>query len=159
MRMLLPLSSALVALALPTGSGAQESSHALPAWLTGCWELTRGNLIIEEQWMAPRAGSMLGMSRTTRGAETIGFELVVVKVLDGHLVYEAHPSNQPSAAFRLTEATDSMVVFANPEHDFPQRISYERFGPDSLRAWIDGTIDGTARTVTFRYARTQCPVP
>jgi hypothetical protein len=157
MRTLLPLG--IVPLLLPTAIGAQEPPPALPAWLTGCWQSTRGDVIIEEQWMAPRARSMVGMSRTTRGAVMVGFELVVVRMLDGQLVYEAHPSNQPSATFRLEDATDTTIVFTNPEHDFPQRIGYERTRADSVRAWIDGTVDGTVRTVTFEYVKKRCAVP
>jgi hypothetical protein len=28
------------------------------AWLQGCWESVSGDRIIEEQWTAPRAGTM-----------------------------------------------------------------------------------------------------
>ena len=43
------------------------------SWLTGCWEASNGPRIIEERWMAPRGGSMIGVggpSGTTRSGTT-----------------------------------------------------------------------------------------
>ena len=83
------------------------------AWLQGCWETRSPQRTIEEQWMAPRGGSMIG--------------------------------------------SDSSVIFENLQHDFPQRIGYQRNGPDSLLAWIEGTEKGQVRRVEFPYRRTRCP--
>jgi hypothetical protein len=33
-------------------------------WIAGCWQHSAGARLIEEQWMRPRAGLMLGVSRT-----------------------------------------------------------------------------------------------
>lgn len=153
----LVLVGAVLVTTLPTAGTAQERTDALPGWLAGCWILTRGDLVIEEQWMAPRAGTMLGMSRTTRGSAVTGFESTMISVDGGQLIYTADPSGQARAVFRMTERTDDAVVFADPEHDFPQRISYERIGTDSLHARIDGTVDGISRSIDFAYRRTACP--
>jgi hypothetical protein len=143
--------------AVPTIGTAQERTDSLPGWLAGCWILVRGDLVIEEQWMAPRAGTMLGMSRTTRGSAVTGFESTMISVDGGRVVYTADPSGQSRAVFRMTERRDDAVVFADPEHDFPQRIGYERIGSDSLHAWIDGTVDGISRSIAFAYRRIACP--
>jgi hypothetical protein len=146
--------------AVPAVSDAQQTAGAtLPAWLSGCWGATPGGIVIEEHWMTPRAGTMLGMSRSTRGTTTVGFELVILRVEGSDLIYEAHPSNQPSAAFTLSNQNDTVIVFANPEHDFPQRLGYQRLGPDSVSAWIEGVVEGTTRRVVFPYARARCPSP
>jgi hypothetical protein len=75
----------------------------------------------------------------------------------GALVYTANPSGQARTVFRMTERSDRAIVFAAPQHDFPQRIGYERIGADSLRAWIDGTVNGAIRSVEFAYRRAVCP--
>jgi hypothetical protein len=75
------------------------------------------------------------------------------------LAYEAHPSSQSVATFTARESTDSTVVFANPTHDYPQEIGYQRVGADSLLAWIDGPLKGKPRRVEFRYARVKCSGP
>jgi hypothetical protein len=125
-------------------------------WLQGCWQLESGPRVVEEQWMAPRAKSMLGMGRTVRGETLVESESVLIKEQDGGLAYEAHPSGQPSATFHASAATDAEVVFENPTHDFPQRVGYRRDGPDGLVGWIDGVSQGKARKVEFPYRRTAC---
>jgi hypothetical protein len=60
------------------------------------------------------------------------------------------------ATFTAREATDSTVIFRNPDHDYPQEVGYRRAGADSLIAWVDGTLNGKARRMEFRYARARC---
>ena len=138
---------------------AQELTVDRVSWLQGCWRSTRGEAAIEEQWMAPRGGTMLAMGRTVRGGKTTEYELVLIKEQNGRLAYEAHPSGQPSATFLSTTASESTVVFENPEHDFPQRVGYRREGADSLQAWIEGQANGKSRRVDFVYQRARCEAP
>lgn len=102
---------------------------------------------------------MLGMSRTLQGDSLIEYELVVLRQHGAGLTYQAHPSGQASTVFTAGAVSDSMVVFENPAHDFPQRIGYRRAGGDSLVAWIEGTTPAGARRVVFAYARAPCPGP
>jgi hypothetical protein len=125
------------------------------AWLQGCWQMTAGDRVVEEQWMAPRAGVMLEMGRTVRGTQLIEYEWVLLRDHDGVLEYEAHPSGQPASVFSAHTATPTEVVFENPAHDFPQRVGYRRDG-DSLLGWIDGTAKGKSRRVEFPYRRVAC---
>jgi hypothetical protein len=127
------------------------------AWLQGCWELVSPERTIEEQWLAPRGNSMLGMSRTVRGDSLNEYEFLVVREQGGRVLYEAHPSGQPAAVFHSRSLSETAVVFENAAHDFPQRIGYQRTGPDSVLAWIEGTVDGRVRRVQFAYRRTACP--
>jgi hypothetical protein len=126
----------------------------LLAWLTGCWQMTRGDQVIDEQWMAPRGEVMLSMSRTVRGGRVTASEFVALRVADGKIVYDANPSTQAPARFPATAATGERAVFENPAHDYPKRIAYERNGPDAILAWID---DGAgAKRVKYQYQRVAC---
>ncbi len=138
---------------------AQQLTVDRVAWLQGCWRSTRGEATVDEQWMAPRGGTMLGMGRTVRGSKLVEYELVLIKEQDGRLAYEAHPSGQPTATFMATTASDSSVVFENPQHDFPQRVGYRRNGADALEAWIEGQANGKSRRVDFSYQRARCDAP
>ncbi len=143
----------------PGGSGATPPSGASldrVAWLGGCLEMRSGDLVVEEQRMGVRGASMLGMSRTTspRGLEE--YQLTLVQERDGKLVYAAHPSGQPAAVFTATVVTADSVVFAAPEHDYPQVVGYRRVGADSVVAWIDGVSRGKQRRVDFPYRRVAC---
>lgn len=86
--------------------------------------------------MAPLGGTMLGMNRgPEREGRQPAFEFLRIVEEDGALVYLASPSGrQPPTPFRSVEIGEESVVFANPEHDFPQRITYwlDRSGSEPL---------------------------
>jgi hypothetical protein len=126
-------------------------------WLAGCWERTAGERIVEEVWMAPRGGAMLGMSRTVVGGTLREYEHTRIEERDGLLVFTASPSGQATASFTAIEVGAARVVFENRAHDFPQRVIYARAPDGSLAARIEGTVDGVERGVDFPYRRVACP--
>ena len=125
-------------------------------WLQGCWAMERDGGFVEEQWLAPRASSMLGVGRTTRGTTLVDYELVLIRERGEQLSYEAHPANQQPAVFMATTIGERAIVFENLKHDFPQRIGYERRGADRLAAWIEGPQNGQLRRIDFSYERVPC---
>ncbi|HUF65161.1 MAG TPA: DUF6265 family protein [Gemmatimonadaceae bacterium] len=126
------------------------------AWLEGCWEASSPQRTVEERWTPPRAGSMLGTSRTTRNGTLLEHEFITLREVGDALAYQAQPSGQPAAEFRSTHATDSTIVFENPQHDFPRLIGYRRGAADSLHAWIEGPGRSGPRRVDFAYRRVAC---
>lgn len=130
-------------------------------WLAGCWQLERsterGVRLIDEQWMAPRGGAMLGASRTVQGAAMVEYEHVLIREDAGGLVYVAKPARQAEASFRAVELEERAVVFENPAHDFPQRIVYRLRADGALDARIEGSVRGQPRAVDFPYRRVSCP--
>ena len=53
-------------------------------------------------------------------------------------------------AFALVSITDDRVVFENPDHDFPQKITYERNADGSVTATVEAPAqdgDGPRRIV------------
>jgi hypothetical protein len=132
-------------------------SLAQLSWMAGCLEMRSGDRLVEEQRMDVRGGSMLGMGRTTTGRGLGEYELTLIHEKDGKIVFGAHPSGQATAEFRATFVGADSVVFAAPEHDYPQIVGYRRSGPDSVVAWIDGTTGGKSRRVEFPYRRVSCP--
>src|SRR5262245_41019613 len=97
-----------------SSADAQTLSIKDVAWLQGCWEMRDGDRVVEERWMPPRAGSMLGVGRTTRGAKLIEHEYIVLTERDGRLAYEAHPSGQATATFMSQPISGREVVFEDP---------------------------------------------
>jgi Domain of unknown function (DUF6265) len=125
-------------------------------WMAGCWETRSTRRLVEEQWMVPRGGLMLGMSRTVRGDTLVEYEVVRMEERGDSLFYVANPVRQSQAQFLATSSTDSSVVFENPHHDFPKKISYYRTHPDSVVARVEGELSGRNRVLEFRYARVPC---
>ncbi len=137
------------------GAPAQPVGLQKLAWLQGCWSLATPDRSVDEQWMGPRAGSMLGMSRTVRGERLTSHEWVLLRERGGRFEYEVNPSGQAATVFTSTAVGASSVLFENPQNDFPQRIGYERDG-GKLLAWIDGPLKGQNRRIDFAYSRVPC---
>jgi hypothetical protein len=148
------LGASMLVLALATQAGEiAPAGIARVAWLAGRWEAVGASRTVEEHWMTPRDGCMLGMSRTTAKGSLVEYELIVLRQEGDQLAYQAHPSGQPTAVFLSKTLSDSTVIFENLEHDFPQRVGYVRRGADSLVAWIEGTREGKVKRIEFPYRR------
>lgn len=137
----------------PASSGTPTIKDV--AWIAGCWDSTRGTRHVAEHWMPPEGGTMMGVSRTTTGEKTTEWEFLIIRQTDKGLEYVAKPSRQPEATFTASRATANEVVFENPAHDFPKRISYRRDG-DSLVASIEGPMNGQTRKIDFPYKKAAC---
>ncbi len=90
--------------------------------------------------MAPEGGMMLGISRVISEKDTMFEFLRIARDGDG-VAYLASPRGKPAVAFPLVESAEGLAVFADPEHDFPQRITYRRDG-DSMTARVEAQRDG-----------------
>ena len=141
----------LAVLGIASSAVAQTASIKDVAWLQGCWEQRDGDRVVEERWMPPRAGGMIGVGRTTRGEKLIEHEYIVLTERDGRLAYEAHPSGQATATFMSRPMAGHEVVFEDPTHDFPQRVHYKRTatGLDAEISLADGK-----KPVRWNYRRT-----
>jgi hypothetical protein len=126
------------------------------AWLTGCWELRRGERVTTEFWFAPAGGVMLGGSRTVKAGRLVEYEFLRLAEHEGKLAYIALPSGQKETAFHLVEQSAEGVLFANPAHDFPQRIRYRRVSDDELLAQIEAGSGATEKVIPFPYKRVSC---
>lgn len=152
----------LRAQSVPRPPSPNEGTSAVQrlTWMAGCWrrQSVNGASVVEEQWMAPRGGFMLGMSRTVRGDTMVAeFEQLRIFQRAGNAVYHAEPSGQLPTDFEAKTTSDTMVVFENATHDFPQRIIYRKHGADSLFARIEGMRNGQARGLDFPFAHVRCP--
>jgi hypothetical protein len=146
-----PIAGLLLAPLCAACAAAVAADAAMPAWMAGSWCSRAGAQRIEEVWLAPAGGLMIGMSRTIaaspRGPQ---FEFLRVELRDGVPTYLAQPQGAAPVAFKLTQSSDSSARFENPQHDFPQRIEYRRAGR-GLRAEIAGPRHGQERVIVFDY--------
>lgn len=147
---------AITVLTLAMGQLTAPPTVDRVVWLQGCWAMDSNGRLVEEQWLAPRASSMLGVGRTTRGTTLVDYEMVLIRERGEQLAYEAHPADQEPAVFMSTTIGERSIVFENLRHDFPQRIGYERTSVDRLEAWIEGPQNGQTRRLAFSYARVSC---
>jgi hypothetical protein len=130
--------SAMLFSCVPLACAADAVQLASLKWLAGSWQLEKPTgKVIDEHWMAPAGGVMLGMSRTVANGKTVSFEFVRIEQRGDSLVYVAQPEGRPATEFKLESATENDVLFANLQHDFPKKIRYTRNNDGSVTARIE----------------------
>ena len=143
--------------ATPLVAQSPSSPIGHAAWLAGCWEMRVGDRLTMEMWMPPDGGTMMGASRTTRAGVVREYEQLRLHTDGDTLIYSALPSGQRLADFKSTSISESSLVFENPTHDFPKKITYRRIGADSIVARVEGPgPDNTSRGFDFPMKRASC---
>ena len=146
-------------------SSAEAPTLEQLAWLRGCWagKVDRWDFI--EQWSAPRAGMMVGVSQTTvqdkqKGARTDDYTYLRLEARADGVYYVAIPSGKKESAFRLASATEekghTAYAFTGPGEGFPQRIVYVRGAGGWLYAQVAGKVGGQAKEVTYPMRHVDC---
>ena len=140
-----------LAAALAAAPLAAQEPAPFPEWLAGAWSnAADGGRWTEEFWTNARGGIMIGASREGRDEVLRSWETIrIVRKPDGSLVYIPMPNGGPPVEFALVRQDERSIEFANPAHDYPQRIRYWREG-DRLHAEI-ALIDGS-RADRWSYA-------
>ena len=152
--------SALLGVALLSTSAHAKAPAAQPtlqdfAWLAGHWRIEQADRQVDEQWMAPAGGLMMGMARNVQGGQVREYEFTLLRQeSNGDIFYIASPSKQSETSFKLTSLSGGAAVFENPQHDFPKKILYARQADGSLLAAIEGPgRDGKPRRVEYPFKR------
>lgn len=149
--------SVLVLAMFAVSSMAQtKSSLADFSWLSGCWEGRQRNAVIEEIWSKPGGLSMLGLGRTVKSNRTTSFEFMQLREENGSVVFLPQPQGGTRLRFPLKESVGEKATFENKEHDFPQRVIYERKGKGLLLASIEGTFRGKQEREEFLMKKVRC---
>ncbi len=153
----------LAALLVPALEGASKKKPAPPpaitrlAWLAGNWRTEINGRLMDEQWMAPAGGLMLGMMRTVAKGRLVDHKFLQIREgPGGDLFYVLQPAGQKEAALQITSLTETGAVFENPENEFPQKISYTLQSDGSLLAAVEGPdADGGTKRAEYSYQRVQ----
>ena len=138
------------------------TAHAAPAdlsWMSGDWRRCKDGEIVEERWLGPRGGLMIGANLTSSKSGRTTWELLRLARSDDDWTYWASPMGRPPTPFKLVESGAQRAVFANPEHGFPARIAYWREG-EELLARIEGTLRDKPTAEEWRFGRgtaADCP--
>ena len=156
MRWIVAKSAALAAFGALAGAAVAQSKQGegtAPGWMAGCWLQERAEKWTEECWMAPRGGLMLGAGRSGSGETLRNWEATqILAGKDGKLAFWASPSGGARVGFPEVSRASQEIVFANPAHDYPQRIRYWRDG-EALNAEISKMDGSRAMRWTYRRVR------
>jgi hypothetical protein len=103
------------AFCLPEFIAAQEPIDL--AWISGPWCVAYGEERIEEYWLSPAGGVLLGVARTLKGGKLSSFEYLRIVNEGGVPAYVAQPNGNAPTTFRRTAGGPNWVRFENPAHD------------------------------------------
>ncbi len=130
-------------------SGPDPATAGRLAFMTGCWISADG--ANQEVWSLPRGGVMFGYATTMQGAQLGFFEQSRIDLRQPMAAYTASPDGQRPVIFSEATMTPTItpngkpiaatsVTFENPEHDYPQRISYRatKKGLEATISRMDG---------------------
>lgn len=132
------------------------SQLALAQRLLGNWQNQFPEGVATESWELRDDSTYAGKSSVVIGKDTVSSESIVLQQRGPEVAYiptvKEQNGGQP-VPFLLTTSTENQLVFENPEHDFPQKISYTFFGNDSLVAEISGNMNGEKKAEQFPMKR------
>lgn len=127
-------------------------------WVLGYWEMrSPDGSSVTESWIRTDDTSYAGVGKfndsTGRVQSSEEIRIVLRNELLWYIPTVSDQNGGQPVPFVEKEYSDSMVIFENMQHDFPQRIVYQRVGKDSLLAYIEGEIEGEPQRMEFAYAK------
>ncbi len=130
------------------------------AWLIGSWENKSEFGTMSENWEKMNDSVYHGTSYFIKDKDTLHSESVELSQKGSDLIYSPNVKGQNSdlpVAFKMTSATANQLVFENPAHDFPQKITYKMITKDSLVAEISGKQGGKPASEAYPMGRKKQP--
>ena len=148
-----PYLMSVLALIISSNLFAQNASSLSSAkWLLGKWgnQTQRGKMV--EEWSPVNDSTYGGRSYMITATDSIPLGSIILKKEGSDIFYiptvKGQNNDQP-VKFKLTASSANQLVFENPAHDFPQKITYTLETEDSLMAEISGTVKGQQRARKF----------
>lgn len=128
------------------------------SWMLGKWQMQTPEGVITEEWSRPSDTQWQGISYMISAAGDTPFrENIRLNYSGDTLYYLPAVTNQNEGkeiSFAEKSFSDSLIVFENLNHDFPQRIIYKRISDTSIMAAIEGTRNGKNQREEFSYVKT-----
>ena len=125
-------------------------------WLIGQWEGIQGNGIYHEEWSEQEEDKLTGKAYFINKGEISNPEKLTLICREDGIFYIADVShNTAPVEFKLIDFTEDTIVFSNPLHDFPQKITYIKTGENNLTAVIEAEKNGKTKKIEFHLKKIQ----
>lgn len=151
----------LLAIVSCKNSEATEKDQIKKAnWLLGKWETKTAEGILSENWKQLNDSTFQGESFFIKQKDTLHFETMILQQKGEDLFYDATVKGQnedKAVPFKMTIGTEKQLVFENPKHDYPQKITYTQITKDSLTATISGVQLGKTSSESFGMKKAEQP--
>lgn len=122
--------------------------------LIGIWEGPFGKGLYHEEWHKTSNNELSGKGYIIKENQNSNAEILKLIQNEKGVFYIADVSHNPGpVSFRLSDLSDNIAVFENPEHDFPQKITYSFSDFDSLTAVIESLNEADTRKFIYDLKR------
>ncbi|MBF4491907.1 hypothetical protein IR010_05080 [Flavobacterium sp. MR2016-29] len=121
-------------------------------WLIGNWENKSDDGVLTENWEKVNDSTFNATSYFIRSKDTLHFEKITLSQHGEMLMYSATvngQNNDKAIDFPSTTETANKLVFENPSHDYPQKITYTKGANNTLTAEISGNLQGKVTKEKF----------
>jgi len=121
-------------------------------WLIGNWENKNPDGVLTENWEKVNDSTFAATSYFIKEKDTLHLEKIVLSQKGEKLTYSATVNGQndnKAIDFPSTSETATKLVFENPQHDYPQKITYTKNANNTLTAEISGKLNGKMTTERF----------
>ncbi|MBK8660873.1 MAG: hypothetical protein IPN18_03310 [Ignavibacteriales bacterium] len=121
-------------------------------WLKGKWSRVTANVEQFETWNIISDSILSGEGYHIKSNNKKVTEKLTIKWLDKKLVYIADvPHNKKPVIFQNVVLNDTLAVFENKSHDYPNKISYLKLNKRSFRVTLDNNAGTNSRVMTFTW--------
>jgi len=122
-------------------------------WLLGEWQKEDSLGLLVEIWKSQNDSTFTGQSYyILNKKDTVHSETIELKQNGDNLIYSPTvkgQNNNGPVSFLMIEEKDSVMVFENPKHDYPQKIRYQLNSDKSLIATISGIQKGKESSESY----------
>lgn len=122
-------------------------------WISGHWKASGEDTYFYESWERKEPALYTGKAYTLVGTDTVFSEKMTIAEEGGKIYLNTVPAEKEAVAFQLMGANDKEVIFENPMHDYPRRITYRRISADSLYVEITGIALGATQGQEIYFQR------
>jgi Domain of unknown function (DUF6265) len=121
-------------------------------WLLGEWQKTDSLGTLKEIWMPMNDSTYVGQSYFIKDNDTIHHEMIQLTQDGENLIYLATvkgQNNDEAIPFKMTKDNDTLLIFENPKHDYPQEIEYIKKKNQMLLATVSGLVKGKMKSDSY----------
>ena len=125
--------SLLLCIGLVLGENDKPLTVESLSWLTGSWEGPIGEDLLEETWLPPRAGNIVGLVRSSNESVTNFVEIIIIKEINGTLELQLQlfddslkPINKNPHSFELAKIENNYISFKGVSAGSHKTLSYQR---------------------------------
>jgi hypothetical protein len=141
-----------------------KAAVAQLAWIAGPWSGTLNDRTIEQHWMTPNGGSMVGMYRSIRDNRAALYELLAIEQRGDEVFLRikhfapgpglvSQEARDQSADHVLVKADGRTAVFEGSTAGGPVRVSFSSPDADTLNITVERQREGKPVATEFKYKR------